>query len=99
MRILKNVIDIKTLLLSGRFGLPVAYSFKYLFALPIASYKFCKLNSKFNFQIVLVGVQGEVSVQKDIYKTVEVLKAKIKQDKKGKINIQYMLFLPYLCDK
>jgi hypothetical protein len=33
-----------------------------------------------------VGVQGEVSVQKDIYKTVEVLKAKIKQDKKGKIN-------------
>ncbi len=37
----------------------------------------------------MVGVQGEVSVQKDIYKTVEVLKAKIKQDKKGKINIQY----------
>ena len=45
-------------------------------------------NILINFQIVLVGVAGEVSVQKDIYKTVEVLKAKIKQDKKGRTRRQ-----------
>jgi hypothetical protein len=35
---------------------------------------------------------GEVSVQKDIYKTVEVLKTKIRQDKKGKKNSEHERF-------
>lgn len=44
-----------------------------------------KINIGLDRKIVASESAGEVVIQKDIYKTIEVLKSKIKQDKKGEI--------------
>merc|ERR1719186_803999 len=47
-----------------------------------------KINISLDRKIVASESVGEVVIQKDIYKTIEVLKAKIKQDKKGNVNVK-----------
>lgn len=42
-----------------------------------------KINISLDRKIVASESTGEVVIQKDIYKTIEMLKSKIKQDKKG----------------
>eukprot|EP00092_Neocalanus_flemingeri_P090714 GFUD01114902.1.p1 GENE.GFUD01114902.1~~GFUD01114902.1.p1 ORF type:complete len:2510 (+),score=681.34 GFUD01114902.1:132-7661(+) len=47
-----------------------------------------KISISLDRKIVASESVGEVVIQKDIYKTIEVLKAKIKQDKKGNVNVK-----------
>eukprot|EP00090_Calanus_glacialis_P025693 TRINITY_DN40276_c0_g1_i2.p1 TRINITY_DN40276_c0_g1~~TRINITY_DN40276_c0_g1_i2.p1 ORF type:complete len:2550 (+),score=803.50 TRINITY_DN40276_c0_g1_i2:1143-7652(+) len=47
-----------------------------------------KINIGLDRKIVASESAGEVVIQKDIYKTIEVLKSKIKQDKKGNVNVK-----------
>ena len=49
-----------------------------------------KINIGLDRKIVASESAGEVVIQKDIYKTIEVLKSKIKQDKKGEIIILFI---------
>jgi len=47
-----------------------------------------KINISLDRKIVVSDSIGEVPIQKDIYKTIEVLKTKLKQDKKGNVNVK-----------